>query len=158
MVAMIPGELERQVRDAVEPFLTETGVELVELTLRRQGPQLALRLLVDKVGGVTLGECSALNTRIGELVDRRSLIAERYVLEVSSPGLDRPLTTKNDFLRHVAEEATLAYRDESGAQRTERVRLCDVWEQFLIVERPDGERFNVPLARVVQALLVVKLS
>lgn len=149
--------VETRMREMVEPILAKDGVELVELTLGRHGAQYLLRLLVDKPGGITLGECSRLNERISEHVDRLGALQERYTLEVSSPGIDRPLATKHDFLRHLEEEIELLYHDEGGCQRQERVMIRDVWEQFLIVERTPGERFNVSLDRIVTAKLVIRL-
>ena len=88
-----------ELKRIILPVLEEQGIELVELIFSRTGPGWLLRLLVDKEAGINLQECAALNKRIGFLLDNQDIIKNRYVLEVSSPGLDRPLETKKDFLR-----------------------------------------------------------
>ncbi|MCM8795758.1 MAG: ribosome maturation factor RimP [Candidatus Omnitrophica bacterium] len=81
-------------------YLETQGIELVELIYRYEGKDLVLRILVDKPeGGITLDECVRLNNAIGLILDEKGILEERYILEVSSPGLDRPLRTKKDFLR-----------------------------------------------------------
>ena len=97
-------ELQRGTLQAlIEPILVEEAMEQVELTCRPQGRQLYLRLLVDRVGGVTIQQCARVNRLIGEALETANLIAESYTLELSSPGLDRPLVSKRDFERAVGE-------------------------------------------------------
>ena len=87
-------------RMLITPILAEDKVCLVEMKHFFQGNRLFLKLLVDRPqGGITLDECVKLNDRIGELIEREDIIKQGYVLEVSSPGLDRPLLTREDFLR-----------------------------------------------------------
>ena len=90
---LVPG-LENMLKD----FLSAQAVELVELSCRREGRNLVVRLLVEKPeGGITIGECVRVNRRIGDLLEEKDIIRGSYVLEVNSPGLDRPLKTKQDF-------------------------------------------------------------
>jgi len=73
---------------------------LVDLIYRYEGRALVLRVLVDRPqGGILLDECARLNNQISRVLDESNLLQTRYILEVSSPGLDRPLKTKYDFLR-----------------------------------------------------------
>lgn len=98
-------------RQVVGEYLAARALELVDLLLIRQGRELSLRVLVDKPeGGISLGECASLNSEIGNLLDEKGVMEESYVLEVSSPGLDRPLSTKADFLRCVGREARFFMR------------------------------------------------
>lgn len=60
---------------------------------------MVLRLLVDKEGGITLNDCAMLNEKIGTLLDGQGIMSQSYILEVSSPGVDRPIVTKKDFER-----------------------------------------------------------
>lgn len=92
---LVPG-LENLLND----FLSAQGLELVELSCCHEGRNLVVRLLVEKPeGGITIGECVRVNRRIGDLFEEKDIIRESYVLEVNSPGLDRPLKTKQDFSR-----------------------------------------------------------
>src|SRR3989338_3517045 len=101
----------------IEPILADHEIELVELMCRLQGRQLLLRLLVDKVGGVTIQQCARMNQLIGEALDAATLIEESYLIEVSSPGLDRPLVTQRDFERALGEELHVDFRLEDGRIR-----------------------------------------
>ncbi|MCX5714745.1 MAG: ribosome maturation factor RimP [Candidatus Omnitrophica bacterium] len=90
-------ELEGLVGD----YLKGEGVDLIELVHHYEGRDLVLRFLVDKpLGGISIGECARLNREISRMMEERNILAdERYILEVSSPGLDRPLKVKSDFTR-----------------------------------------------------------
>ena len=89
-------ELEKILGD----FLGSQGLELVELVYRFEGRYTVLRVLVDRPeGGITIGECARLNNQIGDILDEKNIIQERFALEVCSPGLDRPLKKKSDFIR-----------------------------------------------------------
>jgi ribosome maturation factor RimP len=89
-----------QIKEAIAPEFQRKGICLVEINKSYQGRILFLRFIVDKTGSaVTLGECASLNRQIGMILDERNLIEDRYILEVCSPGLDRPLKTKDDFTR-----------------------------------------------------------
>lgn len=89
-------ELEKILGD----FLGSQGLELVELVYRFEGRYTVLRVLVDRPeGGITIGECARLNNQISDILDEKNIIQERFALEVCSPGLDRPLKKKSDFIR-----------------------------------------------------------
>src|SRR5687767_14065925 len=98
---MSPNELEQgrpgAIRSIAEPILAQESIELVDLIYNRHGRFTTVRLLVDKVGGITIQECTHLNRVVGTALDEANVITESYTLEVSSPGLDRPLSTKRDF-------------------------------------------------------------
>lgn len=82
------------------PILKNDNLELVDLDCFHQGKGLIIRLIVDKPeGGVTVGECARLNKELGEILDKDEAFVEIFALEVFSPGLDRPLKTKEDFMR-----------------------------------------------------------
>jgi len=93
-------QLMARLQEAVGNFLSERGVELVELVYRFEGQGLVLRVIADHPqGGISMGECSRLNREIGDMMETEQMIGTQYVLEVCSPGLDRPLRTAGDFKR-----------------------------------------------------------
>lgn len=93
-------EITEELRKFIEEYLAAKGLELVELIYRREGRDHVLRVLSDRPeGGISLGECSRLNKELGALLDEKNILIESYTLEVSSPGLDRPLREKKDFQR-----------------------------------------------------------
>ncbi|OGX18229.1 MAG: hypothetical protein A3K83_03225 [Omnitrophica WOR_2 bacterium RBG_13_44_8b] len=89
-----------QLRSIIEDYLGCENLDLVDIIYRYEGGSLFLRVLVDKPeGGISLDECAFINSRLSKILDEKDYIGQRYMLEVSSPGLDRPLISKNDFLR-----------------------------------------------------------
>ncbi|MBI3320862.1 MAG: ribosome maturation factor RimP [Candidatus Omnitrophica bacterium] len=122
----------------VEPILAEREMELVELTGRSQGRQQLLRLLVDKVGGVTIQECAKANRLIGEALEAADLIAGSYLVEVSSPGLDRPLVSKRDFERTLGENLQVEFDDGEGRAKTLQGMLLAVQHEAIVLKTPSG--------------------
>jgi len=96
----IAAELERLIGE----YLCAQGLELIELIYRFEGKGMILRLFVDKPGGgISLGECACLNRGIGDMLEEKQIMDSQYMLEVSSPGLDRPLRSHKDFSRSVSK-------------------------------------------------------
>ena len=86
-----------QVAGLVEPSLEDMGFELVDVEYLSVHGKWVLRLYIDKEGGVTLDDCASVSREIGDLIDVKDVIVHAYTLEVSSPGLDRPLKKEKDF-------------------------------------------------------------
>jgi ribosome maturation factor RimP len=93
--------LKEDLEKLIEPILREHGCELYELDYCRQGKNYILRIYIDKLhsGGITVDECAAVSESIGKVLDEKDVIPQRYILEVSSPGLDRELKVERDFRR-----------------------------------------------------------
>ncbi|MFA5275796.1 MAG: ribosome maturation factor RimP [Candidatus Omnitrophota bacterium] len=84
----------------IEKYLKENNLELVDLIYRNEGRDLMLRVIADRPeGGITMDDCAQLNRDLGNVLDQKNILQEKYILEVASPGLDRPLKSKNDFTR-----------------------------------------------------------
>ena len=92
--------LQEKLKTAISDYAKEKDIVLVNLDLQTQGRKFILRILVDQPeGGITLDRCAYLNNAIGQILDKENLIQDKYALEVSSPGLGRPLLTREDFSR-----------------------------------------------------------
>jgi len=89
----------KQVENLVEPILEEMGYELVDVEYVSSYGRWILRLFVDREGGVTIGDCARISAELGDLIDVKEFIRHEYNLEVSSPGLDRPLRKEKDLYR-----------------------------------------------------------
>ncbi len=92
-------------RRLLEPVLVRDGFELVEVDWVREGGPWVLRLFVDRPGGVTVDDCQAVSRTVEPILDAEDLIEPAYNLEVSSPGLDRPLRKPQDFERFAGQRA-----------------------------------------------------
>jgi len=90
----------QQARRTIAGYLEGKGLELVDVICRYEGRGLFLRLLVDwPEGGISIEECAGLNREISVMLEEKNILEQPFTLEVSSPGLDRPLKTENDFRR-----------------------------------------------------------
>ncbi len=93
-------EISEKLSIMISENLKAQGLDLVELICNYQGRDLFLRLLVDKPeGGIIIKECAEVNRRLSAMLNEANILEQSYILEVSSPGLDRPLSSKNDFIR-----------------------------------------------------------
>lgn len=87
-----------RIYDLIEPVLEDIGYELVEVEYLVMYGRWVLRLYIDKEGGVTIADCVTVSRELGDIIDVKDIIENEYVLEVSSPGLNRPLKKEKDFI------------------------------------------------------------
>ncbi len=104
MTAIGSEPIAEQVRRVVEPVLEADGYELVEVEWQREGGSWVLRLYVDKPGGVTIDDCQAASRTVEPILDVEEVIEPSYALEVSSPGVNRPLRKSADFERFAGQK------------------------------------------------------
>ena len=100
-----------------EPLLADMGMELVEIQFRREGHGWVLRLFIDKEGGVAIDDCAAVSREISAILEVEDLIEHAYHLEVSSPGLERPLRKREDFIRFAGRLARIRLREPLSGQK-----------------------------------------
>lgn len=124
------------------------GVELVEIS-HFPGKFQTVRLLIDKKGGVTLDECAAVSRRLSADLDIDDVVPGRYTLEVSSPGLDRPLKTLADFRRKVGESVTLKFKDDEGKRKSAKGIIAKVSEESVTIGTTDYEWDRIIEAKVI---------
>jgi len=139
----------------VRDYLKAQGYDLVELIYRYEGGGLFLRILTDRPkGGITFGECSLLNNQIGAILDEKNLLDTKYILEVSSPGLDRPLKTKNDFLRCLNRKIRLFLAEPLNGKMEIEGKISGVAGDNLVVDLEAGIT-EVPLSKISKAKQVI---
>ncbi len=132
-------ELTRQLHELIMPTIVRAGADLVELTLKRRGRTQVVEVLVDKnSGGITIRECSVINRAIFKQCEQSQILGEDFQLEVSSPGLDRPLRTPKDFSRKMGQLIRVHLR----APVNQRLEYCgtikDVKGTQVVVDTPQG--------------------
>lgn len=96
-------EVVRRVWDELEPELAEMGFELIEVEFGQHGRSQILRLFIDREGGVTIDDCAKASRQVSAYLDKDDYIGSQYTLEVSSPGIARPLRKPEDFERFAGE-------------------------------------------------------
>ena len=100
-------DVREEVRRLARPLADEAGLELVDVEWVVQGRQRAVRVLLDRSGGISLGDCAAFSRRLGDCLDMNQTVGGHYRLEVSSPGMDRPVTSLEGVARFVGRRAVL---------------------------------------------------
>ena len=94
----------RDVNRLIEPVLDEMGFELVDTEYLSEHGKWVLRIYADAEGGITVGDCARISKEISDLIEAKDVLQHEYVLEVSSPGLNRPLKRERDFQRAVGKK------------------------------------------------------
>ena len=102
--------LEQKLQELLQGSVEDLGCELWGIECQRVGRYLTVRLFIDKEGGVTVEDCADVSRQVSAVLDVEDPIADKYNLEVSSPGLDRPLFTLNQFERYLGQEILLHLR------------------------------------------------
>jgi len=152
-----PGEVVERVRSLAQPILTDRGLELVDVEFLRESQGWILRLYLDRPGGVTLEDCQRVSEELGDHLDVEDVIDQPYSLEVSSPGLDRPLTRESDFVAFAGKAARITTHEAIEGQRNFRGRLAGLVEGAVLLDLPDGRRVRIPRGLIAKARLEVEL-
>lgn len=153
---METGESVEELKKIFIPALEEENIELIELNFFRRHGSVSLRLLVDRrEGGISIGDCARLNSKLGNILDARNLIEERYVLEVSSPGLDRPLKEKSDFLRCLNKEVKVFLKEPINGKIEFDGIVVQAQEESVVIDS-SGEILEIPLVNITKGKLVLK--
>ncbi len=149
-------EIIAQLQNIIDDYLKIQGLHLVDLIYRHEGRDLIVRILVDRPeGGITVGECSELNNRITSLLDEKDILQTRYILEVASPGLDRPLKTKNDFLRCTNRRVRF-FLNEPINGKIELEGLISKVENDSVYIESKNEIIEIPLIKINKAKQVME--
>ena len=146
-------QIHRQVEEICESLVVSEGMELVDLEYRREGPRWVLRLFIDKEGGVNIDDCARISRELGDLLDVKDVIPQAYVLEVSSPGLNRRIRKKEDFSRFVGEKVQLWLVSPKDGRRKIVGDLVGVEGEEVVVTATEG-RFSVALEDIARANLI----
>lgn len=139
--------------------VTETaGIELVHLELAGTKRDLTVRVFIDKDGGVTLDDCSAISRGVEEILDLEDIIPTRYVLEVSSPGIERELYSLSDFVKFTGKLVKVKTRTEIDGQKTFVGPIVEVADQKITVDDRTKGIVSFEYSDVDKANLKIDLS
>jgi len=151
-------EVLRRFEKLVENVLAEDVFELVDLEV--SGGGRVLRVFVDKPGGVSVGDCARLSERLSERLDIEDFIPYRYTLEVSSPGLDRPLKRESDYERFQGRLARITTEPAIAGQNVHTGRILGLVQGaggMVKIEEGSGQYLTIPLSQVKRARLEIEL-
>ena len=150
---MDPKSVAERVREIAEQAALDHGVELVHAEVAGPEGHPIVRLFIDKPGGVTLDDCSKVSHQLSTVLDVEDFIHSAYVLEVSSPGLERGLYKRADYQRFAGSLAKIKARLPINGQRNFRGRILAVEDDNVIVTDQTSGRVEIPLAGIVKANL-----
>ncbi|MFH1466922.1 MAG: ribosome maturation factor RimP [Pseudomonadota bacterium] len=147
---------EERIRRLVEPIAEVEGCEVVAVLLTTDAGRFVLRVCIDKRGGVTVGDCTRVSRLLSPVLDVEDPVPGRYHLEVSSPGMERPLQRLTDFARFEGYRVRLRLDPGAGPRRMSGV-LRGVDGDSILVERTGHVR-SIPLVGVERASLILDLE
>jgi ribosome maturation factor RimP len=151
------GETLERVRSAAERVTADRAFELVDVEIHRAGRAQIVRLRVDKPGGIGLDDLQSVSEEVSAILDAEDPVPDSYTLEVSSPGLDRPLKTEADYRRFVGRLAKLSSYEAIEGRRhwTGRIASCEDGVVTLSLEQ-EGVSARIPCAKVAHGRLEVE--
>jgi ribosome maturation factor RimP len=151
-----------QVRGIAERVAASYGLEIFDVQYRREAPGMVLRVRIDRPGSkataedsVTVDECAKVSRDLSAILDVDDVVPNAYTLEVSSPGLDRPLTRPEDYQRFAGRRAKLVMREKVDGQGYFKGQLGGVDDGHVLIEGEDRRMHRVPLGVITRANLEV---
>ncbi len=139
------------------PVIEANHFELVDVEFVKEAGTRYLRLYIDKEGGITIDDCELVSRAFGELLDREDFIEESYILEVSSPGLGRPLKKDKDFARSIGSEVEIRLFKPLSKEKKEKEFfgiLKSYDEGHVTIEQEDGSELTLER----EAIALIRLA
>lgn len=134
---------EQKTEALVTPIIDANGFELVDVEYVKEGGTWYLRAYIDKPGGITVDDCEIVNRALSDLLDQEDFIEDSYILEVSSPGLGRPLKKEKDFVRSMGEEVEIRTYRMVNRQKEFRGILSAYDKETVTIETETEERLTL---------------
>jgi ribosome maturation factor RimP len=136
-----------------ESLLLEYGMELVDVEFQFERDKWVLRVFIDKKGGVTIDDCASISRELGDVIEAENIINLSYVLEVSSPGLNRPLKKEDDFIRSIGKTVQLKMSKPINKRKNFTGCLADIKEGVISLVMEDNNLVELPLNEIDKARL-----
>ncbi len=135
---------EIKTEELVMPIIEENNFELVDVEYVKEAGNFYLRVYVDKEGGITINDCELVSRALSDLLDEYDFIPDAYILEVSSPGLGRPLKKEKDFARSIGKEVEIKLYQQINKQKEYRGFLVSYDKESIVLELEDQENIEIP--------------
>ncbi|MDK2820569.1 MAG: ribosome maturation factor RimP [Clostridia bacterium] len=147
-------KLTEKIKEMVVLDLSNMGYELVDLQYVKEGNCYILRLFIDQPTGIGLEDCEKVSKVVGEILDEKDPIPNSYYLEVSSPGLERPLKKEKDFIRFKGSKVKVRTFKPIEGQRNFKGLLLGYEEGQVKIQLDEGRLLGIPLEQITTAKLV----
>lgn len=139
---------EQRTEELISPIIEQNQFELVDVEYVKEGGTWYLRAYIDKPGGITVDDCEVVSRALSDLLDKHDFIEDAYVLEVSSPGLGRPLKKEKDFARSIGEEVDVRTFRTISHQKEFTGILRDYDKEKIVLEMEDQELLEIARADI----------
>lgn len=153
-------KIKQVAEDLVHPILDHYNLELFDIQYVKEGQDWFLRIFIDKADGVTLDECELVSTELGEKLDEVDVIQGTYYLEVSSPGVERPLKTKEEFAKSVGKNVYVTLYVHIDGEKEFQGVLQSFEEDIAVIEYQvlaHKKLVKIPYDKIAKARLAVAL-
>ncbi|MFL6230407.1 MAG: ribosome maturation factor RimP [Pyrinomonadaceae bacterium] len=151
-------EIEGRIRAVAEKVAADHGLELVHADVGVIGRNAAVRVFIDKPGGVTHEDCSTVSHHIGTILDVEDFVSSAYTLEVSSPGLERGLYKREDYERFAGHLAKMKAREPVNGQRNFKGRIVGVEGDVVVFDDNTSGQVRVPVEKIAKANLEIDVE
>ena len=152
-----------QVRNVAARVAGTYGLDIFDVQFRREASGMVLRVLIDRPGAaasanesVSVKDCANVSRDLSAVLDVEDIVPTAYTLEVSSPGLDRPLRHADDYRRFSGRRAKIVMREAVDGQTFFKGRLAGVDGPLVLIDGDDGRRHQVPIGVITRANLEVE--
>lgn len=149
--------LEARVTNLAEQLAAGMEVEVVLVEYRRGGGRSIVRVFIDQATGISLDDCERFSRRLSVMLDVEDWIPSKYILEVSSPGLDRPLVKEKDFQRFAGKNANVRTGTSLEGQRNFKGKILGVTDGRLGLEIAPGRQVEIAMSDIERANLVIEI-
>jgi Uncharacterized protein conserved in bacteria len=139
---MTKRRIEDTVTDLVMPIIEEHEFELVDVEFVKEGANWYLRVYIDKNGGITIDDCQVVSEKLSDKLDEADPIKQSYILEVSSPGLERPLKKDRDFERFKGEEVEVKLFQPVNGKKVFEGELIGLIENQVVIKPIKGDELR----------------
>ncbi len=149
-------DLRNKIWDLAEPVALSEGMELIHVECLKMHSRWVFRLFLDKEGGVTLDDCTTISNQLGDILDIHDLSHGPYTLEVSSPGLDRPISRDQDFVRFTGANVKIKTHVKIDGMKNFQGRLVDFKDEgcgMVVQLEVSGKIFKIPKDEIAKANL-----
>ena len=153
---MTRAEIEDKVTEIVEPLLTGTGVELVDVEYVQE-KDWYLRIFIDKAEGIGIEDCEQVSRLVEPVLDEVNFLNQAYYLEVSSPGLDRALRRDRDYARYAGRLVDIKFFRPQSGKKEYTATLQGLDDGHLCVAM-DGQEYRFPMGDVAQVRLHISFG
>ena len=134
-------EYEKKVERMVEPIITEHAFSLVDVEYVKEAGEYYLRVYIDKSGGITIDDCETVSRALSDKLDADDFIPDAYILEVSSPGLFRPIKKEKDYLRNIGRDVEIhLFKSQDGGK--EFIGILKAFDEETVTLGCDEDTFT----------------